>query len=189
METPLCALALKYRSDKCPALGHFYTSFYDHLFSNRRNEVKKVLEIGVGYPETMPVENYLVGASLFMWRDYFPNAEIFAIDNRADAQVQTGRIKSFIVDQSNSSQLIDFVDRIVGKDFDLIVDDGSHKADHQIVSAIALIPYVKAGGYYIIEDVSEPDKVVNALSEFGHKCEVVHPDPKALDNRLIVISK
>jgi len=188
MSTPLCDLALKYRSDKTPVLGHFYTLFYDMLLRNKKNDVKKVLEIGVGYPETMPVEDYLVGASLFMWRDYLPNAEIYAIDNREDAQVNKNRIHSFICDQSNSSQLINLIDKI-GKDFDLIVDDGSHKADHQIVSAIALLPYVKEGGEYIIEDVSEPEKVINAISRFGYTCMLVQLDQQALDNRLIVISK
>jgi len=136
----------------------------------------------------MPVENYTVGASLFMWRDYFPNAEIYAIDNREDAQVNEDRITSFVVDQGISSQLIALIDEI-GKDFDLIIDDGSHKSHHQIVSAIALLPYVKAGGDYIIEDVSEPDKIIEALSKFNYKCTVEQRDPKALDDRLIVIKK
>ena len=188
MATPLCDLAFKYRSDKNPILGHFYTLYYDSILKGKRDDVKRVLEIGVGYPETMPVENYLIGASLFMWRDYFPNAEIFAIDNRGDAQVNEDRIKSSIVDQSNSSQLIDYIDKN-GGDFDLIIDDGSHKADHQIVSAIALAPYVKEGGYYIIEDVSEPDKVINAVSKFGHDCFIVQMSKDVIDDRLIVIKK
>ena len=65
-ETPLCKLALKYRSDKCPKRGkHTYTPYYYDLLKNKKRSTKKVLEIGIGK-----------GASLKMWRDFFPNAKI-----------------------------------------------------------------------------------------------------------------
>jgi hypothetical protein len=96
------------------------------------------------------------------------------------------RIHTYEVDQSQSSQLFYLIDQI-GKEFDLILDDGSHITDHQIISARALIPFVKKGGYYIIEDVSQPDRVVSQLPEY--KCEVITYNPQAPDDRLIVIRR
>ena len=35
----------------------------------------------------------------------------------------------------------------------MILDDGSHLVPHQYISWGTLFPYVKSGGYYIIEDL------------------------------------
>ena len=136
----------------------------------------------------MPVENYLVGASLFMWRDYFPNAEIYSCDIREDILINEDRIRSYKVDQSQSSELFNLIE-VIGKDFDLIVDDGSHITDHQIISAIALLPYLHKDGVYIIEDVSEPKRVVDNLTPFGYNIEVKTFNQNAPDDRLIIITK
>src|SRR5262249_14218852 len=44
--------------------------------------------------------------------------------------------------------------RIIDKytDFDVIIDDGSHIADHQRASFLSLWPHLRDGGTYIIED-------------------------------------
>jgi len=52
--TPLCDIAFKYGTDKCPQLGHSYTPFYYDLLKDKRETIKKVLEFGIGGPETMP---------------------------------------------------------------------------------------------------------------------------------------
>jgi hypothetical protein len=39
-----------------------------------------------------------------------------------------------------------------GGDFDLIIDDGCHNTIAQQTTFGFLFPYVKNGGYYIIED-------------------------------------
>lgn len=149
----LSRLAIKYRTDKVPQLGHSYTPYYHKLLKNRI--IKKVLEIGVGYPETMQhVPGYVTGASLFMWRDYFPGARIYAIENNEKAIINEDRIKTFLADQSSPEDLEKVIKEI--GDVDMIIDDGSHKTEHQIISAKYLIAHTKL---YIIEDVSEPDKI------------------------------
>lgn len=185
--TALCELALKYRSDKVPALNHTYTPTYNALFKDRRDTVKKVLEIGIGFPETMPVNDYRVGASLFMWRDYFPNAAIYACDIREDILINEDRIQSYKVDQGQSGELFNLVEEI-GGDFDLIVDDGSHLPDHQVISAVALVPFLAKGGKYIIEDIRDPQPVLQQLAQFGFACELLEFNPAAADDRMIVIS-
>lgn len=151
--TDLCALATKYGTDKWNA--HHYTPHYHRLFKDRRNEVKKVLEIGIGdltmvNPTGAP---YVPGASLRMWEEYFPNAEIYALDINPKLLINRGRIHSTFCDQSN----IEYLSAVIpwlGKDFDLIVDDGSHWPEHQALTALTFLPLLAQNGFYVIEDVN-----------------------------------
>lgn len=140
-------IAAKYGSDKCA--WHSYGRIYDQLFDAAT--VRKVLEIGIGCKEVMG-EAYENGASLRMWAEYFPDAEIYGLDIRAEALVNDGRIHSFQCDQGKIASLL-AAREAVGSGFDLIVDDGSHQAEHQILSACVLWPCVASRGRYVIEDV------------------------------------
>ena len=64
----LTEIARKYNVDK-DALG--YLKHYESKFDSIRNDVDKVLEIGLD-----------TGGSHLMWLDYFPNANVYAMDNR-----------------------------------------------------------------------------------------------------------
>jgi hypothetical protein len=66
--------------------------------------------------------------------------------------LNSDRIKTYIADQANRSQLKSFIDAN-GCDFDIILDDGGHSMEQQQVSFGYLFKCVKPGGYYIIEDV------------------------------------
>ena len=59
---------------------------------------------------------------------------------------------SFPGDQANATFLEEFITK-AGGDFDIIVDDGGHTMDQQIVSLEHLWKAVKPGGYYFIEDL------------------------------------
>src|SRR3990167_4964363 len=143
-ETPLCELALKYRSDKCPKRGkHTYTPYYYNLFKNKKNSVKKVLEIGIGK-----------GASLLMWRDFFPNAKIYGADYRESSLIKRDRIESILCDQRRKNHLTNLIDSI-GPNIDLIIDNGSHQPRYQVFTCVTLMPLIKKGVIYIIEDRSE----------------------------------
>jgi predicted O-methyltransferase YrrM len=136
----LTALADEYGTDK-GTRGHHFASAYELYFQPIRHEARKVLEIGV-----------LRGASLRMWREYFPNARIFGIDIEDTSSVDSDRISTFIADQSDRKQLQAFIDQ-AGGDFDVIVDDGGHSMEQQQVSLGYLLKHVRPGGYYVIEDV------------------------------------
>jgi 23S rRNA U2552 (ribose-2'-O)-methylase RlmE/FtsJ len=161
-EETLCELAEKYGVDKCPAIRHTYTPPYHVLLSPLRQSVKTILEIGIGnVPLMKPIvgENYKPGASLRMWRDYFPNANIIGCDIlRSVLFNDEDRIKTFFVDQSNESSLVELAKSITpnGNYLDLIIDDGSHIEEHMILSFKTLWQYVKPkGGIYIIEDIKQ----------------------------------
>lgn len=144
----LSKLGLKYGTDKIGK--HHYLPVYYELFKDRRNEVKKVLEIG-------PAE----GAGLFMFRDFFPNALIYGIEidqKRVDKLQGLVGIQVFKGDQSNRDELLDVLDQILpgSNDLDLIIDDGSHKPEDQIFTCLTLMPFLKLGNTtYIIEDVAD----------------------------------
>jgi hypothetical protein len=183
--TELCKIGAKYKTDKTPSVGHGYTPFYHSLLAGKR--VKRVLEIGIGGgPVSMShIPDYTIGASLFMWEEFFPEAEIFALEINSDTLVNTGRIKSYVCDQSDEKSLRDAITKI-GPGFDLIIDDGSHNPKHQILTANILVPMLNPGGLYIIEDVSDP----SIVSCINFPCEVKEFNPEAFechDDRVIVI--
>jgi len=132
-------LANKYKTDKGPS-GHHHTKYYEQIFGNRRHEIKTVLEIGV-----------YRGASLRMWAEFFPNAEIFGIDNNPKVQART-KHKVFIGDQMD----LIFLQKVIkelNRPVDLIIDDGGHTQDQHIFTFELLWPSVAPGGYYAIEDL------------------------------------
>ena len=135
------------RSDKGTVMGeaHGYTPVYERWLEPIRNEPLRVLEIGVCDPR-MP------GASLKGWYEYFPKATIFGYDIVDAHRFDNDRIATFAGDQSDRADLARFVE-FSGGEFDIIIDDGSHKAMHQQVSLAFLLPHLKPGGQYIIEDL------------------------------------
>ena len=78
--------------------------------------------------------------------------QIYGIDIVPKTEMDSDRIKTFVADQSDRSQLAAFIDRF-GSGYDIIVDDGGHSMEQQQVSVGYLFRYLKPGGYYVIEDV------------------------------------
>lgn len=142
----LSGLASKYGSDKWGAL-HFYTPHYEDHFGPLRFDPVKVLEIGIGgynHPA-------LGGESIYMWQEYFPRGLIYGMDLFDKPGVVGPRIRTIQGDQSDREFL-----RALGEaegPFDIIVDDGSHVNEHVRISFQELYPYVRPGGYYVIEDL------------------------------------
>ncbi len=152
-ETPLCELAYKYKTDKCLKIRHDYTPIYYQFLKNKRLSVKKVLEMGVGFQETMPsISDYQVGASLRMWREFFPNAQIYGADIDPRGMFKEDRIETFLCDQSKEDSLRSLIEK-TGADIDVFIDDGSHISQHQITTIKTLMPLFKKDVFYAVEDV------------------------------------
>lgn len=96
-----------------------------------------------------------------MWEEYFPQAYIYGMDNDASVLFETERIYTFCADQSRPDTYTLRAD--IHERFDLIVDDGSHNADHQLITFQALKPHLRPGGLYIIEDVNVADGLLDKL--------------------------
>jgi hypothetical protein len=138
-----------------------YTPFYDAIMGPRRFEVERVLEIGIcGYRD---IPGNVVGASLFVWRDAFPNAEIYGvdIDGRFIFNDQP-RIHTVQCDAYDADALHAALVRFGGLPFDMIVDDAVHDPEPQIGLMNMLQPWMADGGNYFVEDVG-PYKCPNGL--------------------------
>jgi glycosyltransferase involved in cell wall biosynthesis len=123
---------------------HDYLRLYDRHVGYLRPTAKKILEIGV-----------FRGASLLLWREAFPKAEIFGVDKhtRIWQRFLAGqkRIKVSVGLQED----VEFLKRevIPSGQFDLIVDDGGHLPKPMQASFRALWASVAPGGWYVIEDL------------------------------------
>lgn len=173
--TELCELGYKYGTDKCPQIKHAYTPFYYKLLNSRRQSIKKVLELGIGLyrrnyhrPEAVykdGVKQYLHrGASLYMWREFFPNAQIYGADIRPQTLFEDERIKTYLCDERKKEDLVKLI-KNTGSDIDLFVDDASHRVDDQIFAAQTLLPLLKKDAIYIIEDVTHSKVIRRTLGD------------------------
>ncbi len=135
---PLTDFGTRHGTDK---VTHGFCSFYHRHLAAKRHDVSKVLEIGV-----------LRGASLQMWQDYFPNAEIHGVDEAQPSFSPPHRIHLHVGDQADR-QALDHLIQVIGSDLDIIVDDGGHTMGQQQVSLAFLFPHLRPGGLYILEDL------------------------------------
>jgi predicted O-methyltransferase YrrM len=135
--TELTTIGLKYGTDK--ANYHGYTDFYHEHLAPLKVSIQRVLEIGVWN-----------GASLLMWKEYLPHAEVIGIDNWLH-HFPKGCIT--VEGDATKAELYDTHPNLKGKTYDLIIDDGSHKCSHQQASFDILWPRLNSGGVYIMEDI------------------------------------
>ncbi len=131
-------LALEFGTDKS-SLHHNYTKYYSMFFNKYRYDAINLLEIGIW-----------TGDSLRMWERFFGIGKIFGIDIENKSQYNTERTKTFVVDQSSQEQLVDIINKIPA--LDIVIDDGSHRSPHQILSFVTIFPHIKPGAMYIVED-------------------------------------
>lgn len=156
MET-LDQLANKQNTDKGSAYGgasvHGYADIYETYLHKWRNENIRLLEVGICMEFTSG------GHSLRMWHEYFQNAEIFGFDivDMKIMEQELNRVKIFQGDQTKRDDFKRMYEYFGNKEFDLIVEDGSHVHSHQMISFGHLFQYVKSGGIYILEDMTERD--------------------------------
>jgi hypothetical protein len=189
--TPLCKIAFKHGADKCPQITHEYTPIYYKLLQHKRKEIKKVLEIGVGTNETMGHVRrtkgfYKPGASLYMWREFFPNAQIYGADIDDRSVFKDERIQTYLCDQSKSNNLIHLIQN-TGFDLDLVIDDGSHRYEDQVSTCLTLMPLLKKDVVYVIEDVIHSRRLVKALKQYN--CWVPPLTKKVRNYQLVIVTK
>lgn len=129
--------------------NHYFQAYERH-FSRFRGREVHVLEIGV-----------YSGGSLDMWRTYFgPKSRIYGVDiEPACKAYESDGVKILIGDQADRS----FWQRarLEVPDLDIVIDDGGHAPEQQIVTLEELLPHLRPGGIYICEDVLQP------LNEFS----------------------
>jgi len=167
---------------------HNYTDIYEAYLQAQRDSPIHLIEIGLGvlgdrWEARIVQGRNSGGASLKMWYDYFPKATIYGIDINPCPYLNNERIQTFVADQGNISELEAFVKATKKVQFDCIIDDGSHRPDHQQITLGCLFKQLKGGGLYFIEDLgrnglgdgatgrSASDKVKNTRAVLKHFCE------------------
>lgn len=152
--------AARFISDKSDQFGHDYIPSYEKILQERRIMCKTLLEIGIGGSDHESAMQraygnaYQQGNSLRMWRDYFFNANIYAVDIDATSMLHNEeKIQTFVANQASESDLKTVIDSI-GTNIDVIIDDGSHWVNHQVASFEILNRFLSVNGIYIIEDIN-----------------------------------
>lgn len=119
-----------------------YFEIYQRHFEKFVGQEVHVLEIGV-----------YSGGGLALWQHYLgPNCRLYGVDiMEACKMFETESTKIFIGDQGDR----EFWKRIRATlpRIDIVIDDGSHFPEHQIVSMQELLPHVAPGGVYLCEDI------------------------------------
>lgn len=123
-------------------LGTNFTPRVEPFLEPIRDLATSVLELGV--------DN---GGSLKMWRIYFPNAEIYGVDLKKECkQYERDRIHIRLGNTRSDSFLKDLAIRC--GPFDVIIDDGDNERIAQLQAFKILWPYLKKGGFYLIENTA-----------------------------------
>lgn len=190
-------IGLKYDADKSSRF-HNYLDFYQEQLPDQSFK-GRLLEIGI-----------MDGASMKMWREYYPKAEIVGLDIYNKEHLYNddwGVPKSIKLLQVNAT-VEPFV-RELGM-FDVVIDDGSHfMHDQQRSFELLYYKQLNKGGVYIIEDLwtSHIDYYQNArlttleylkqlekagmkMTFFRHKhdgIQTVFPKYKGLDSETVAI--
>jgi hypothetical protein len=138
--------------------GHNYTPVYESYLEPYRDRAFSLVEIGLGvtgdrWDAKIVQGRNTGGASVKMWREYFPHARIYGLDVNECAYLDDERTRTFVADQGNVEDLARFVEEVPS--FEVVIDDGSHRPDHQQISLDFLFPRLDPGGIYFIEDLFE----------------------------------
>jgi hypothetical protein len=139
---PGCLQDILHRYDTDKDTVHSYGPLYEELLTPLRETVADVLEIGIA-----------AGGSLRAWREYFPRTTVHGLDINSDSLFEEDRIRTYLAHQANYDQLTAALGDLT---FDFIVDDGSHKLSHQVMSLFLLLPRLRPGGLYVVEDLQDP---------------------------------
>tara|TARA_R110002126_G_scaffold208374_3_gene355254 strand:- start:790 stop:1470 length:681 start_codon:yes stop_codon:yes gene_type:complete len=167
-------IAEKYVTDK-RILEHNYVQYYEKYFEGLRGKKLKILEIGIYRPCVQGVKDgRQVGASLKTWYDYFPDAEIYGVDLGDFTDVDNERIKTTICNQSYREDGDDYpglssvIDEY-GGDFDIIIDDGGHTMEQQLVTLGYMFKYLNSDGIFVVEDLHTSYVAPHAYNPTGTK--------------------
>ena len=131
--------------------GHGYSKFYKQKLEKLQNHKLNILEIG----------SY-AGASSAAFAKYLPESNIFCFDvNISNFKYKSKRIHVFGLDIKNQKKTIKTLNKIADqlriKEFDIIIDDGSHNLSDILIALKLFFKYLKNKGLYVIEDFKHPN--------------------------------
>ena len=128
-----------------------YFEIYHSFFRVYQDKPVRFLEIGI-----------YSGGSLEMWSEYFgPKAKIYGVDIEPTCQAYASeQVQIHIGDQADPDFWQIFKQKVAP--LDIIIDDGGHTTQQQIVTLESLLPHLHPGGVYIVEDIHGKDNLFAA---------------------------
>ena len=173
-----------YMASKYSSIKHSsYFHVYEKLLSPYRGREITFVEVGV-----------YNGGSLFMWRDFFgPKARIIGVEFNPDAKRwETDGFEIHIGNQSDVNFWEDFYKKI--GPIDVLLDDGGHSNEQQIVTVAQSASHINDGGLIIVEDThtsymaqfGNPSKYsfMNYAFDIVHSINNRFPDVRSSENAL-----
>jgi hypothetical protein len=158
---------------------HGYLRYYDRLLSDL--DPSKVLEVGIHW-----------GASLALWREFWPDAEVHGIDMHIEPAVDVDRMVIHLGDAYTD----EMVDSLPGP-FDFILDDGPHTIESQEFFVANYVHLLAPGGVLVVEDLDAGHgaygQLAAALPEeflpccYGVDLNAAAPDQKWQNHMLFVV--
>ncbi|MDR0685626.1 MAG: hypothetical protein LBF83_10940 [Spirochaetaceae bacterium] len=97
------------------------------------------------------------GASLRVWRDYFPQAFVIGADIDKEILFEDERIHTGFMDQTSPVEIANFFASLAPKypdQFDVMIDDGLHTFEAAICLFENAFLHLREQGFYIIEDMA-----------------------------------
>lgn len=148
---------------------HRYDLVYQNIFSELKTEQSiNILEIGLGTNNLDTVSNVgrygRPGASLYAYREFFPQANIFGADVDKRILFESERIKTAYVDQLKPRTFNQMHKELGAPDLDLFIEDGLHSVSASLNSLNYAISVTKKNGYIILEDLYNPQHIWQTLS-------------------------
>lgn len=167
-----------------PWQPHNYGAVYGPIISDLKNNsvVRAVFECGIGTNNTKIPSNMsssgIPGASLRIWQDFFPDAQILGADLDPKILINEGTISSYWVNQRKPKTIDKMWRKITEKltlnnissGVDLMIDDGLHTFEANTNLLTHSWGYLRVGGYYVIEDVDRQN--ARLLEEFLSKSDL-----------------
>lgn len=144
-----------YGSDK--STHHDYHVEYEFLMGHLRNNIRVILEIGIGSNDTSIPQNMgaagIPGASLRALRDWAPNAEVIGADIDPKTIFAEHRIRTFVVDQLDRKSIASLAS-ILSSGVDLCIIDGLHTPRADVNSVLEIAPLLRENGVLVVEDIA-----------------------------------
>jgi len=121
--------------------GHYF-DIYQRYFNKFVGKEVHILEIGV-----------YAGGSLKMWKDYFGSkCHVYGVDIKEECKVYENEYTNiFVGNQADSKFWKRFKEKVPV--IDILIDDGGHQAEQQIVTLEEMLPHLSPGGVYLCEDI------------------------------------
>jgi hypothetical protein len=132
---------------------HYFEAYHRHLSKF------------VGHPVTVVEVGVYSGGSMPMWRHYFgTSCRIHGVDIQPECKAyEDTHTTIHIGDQADREFWRRFRDAVPA--IDVLIDDGGHQAEQQMVTLEEMLPYLRPGGVYICEDVHG---IHNSFGEYVH---------------------